>query len=126
MWIASCDTITATSCAVYMIQQCTQPETSCLSHMHRDWAHQALRCRHAASLPVWCYRSPTLGDASLAQEHLGHLEFEMDAADTLECLLTELQYTGAGRQLCKVLPSITKADVAVAQRLHEAGILLVK
>ncbi len=49
----------------------------------------------------------------------------MDAADTLECLLTELPIDGEGKQLSEVLPSIAKADVAVAQRLHGAGILLV-
>ena len=60
-----------------------------------------------------------------AQVHSGRLEFEMDAADTLECLLTELPIDGEGKQLSEVLPSIAKADVAVAQRLHGAGILLV-
>ena len=60
-----------------------------------------------------------------AQDHPGRLEFEPDAADTLECLLTELPFTGEGKQLSKVIPGITKADVVVAQRLHGAGVLLV-
>lgn len=66
-----------------------------------------------------------MDDTFHAQDHPGRLEFELDAADTLECLLTELPFTGDGEQLSKVLPSITKADVAVAQRLHRAGLLLV-
>ncbi len=49
----------------------------------------------------------------------------MDTAGTLESLLIELPFHGKGKQLSKVLPSITEADVAVAQRLHGAGILLV-
>ena len=62
---------------------------------------------------------------SFAQGHPGRLEFEMDAADTLESLLTELPCDGQGTQLSKVLSSITKTDVAVARRLYGAGILLV-
>ncbi|CAL5225676.1 g8539 [Coccomyxa viridis] len=59
------------------------------------------------------------------EAYSGRLEFDMDTAGTLESLLIELPFHGKGKQLSKVLPSITEADVAVAQRLHGAGILLV-
>ena len=60
------------------------------------------------------------------QESSGRLEFDPDAADTLECLLKELPAAGEGVLLSEVLPGITKGGVAVAQRLHQAGILVVK
>lgn len=71
-------------------------------------------------------RNKPTQNAPATQESSGRLEFEPDAADTLECLLKELPAAGEGVLLSKVLPGITKGGVAVAQCLHQAGILVVK
>ena len=55
----------------------------------------------------------------------GRLEFDLDAADALECLLKELPSERVWMQLNELLPDITKADLTIARRLYEAGVIMV-
>ena len=54
----------------------------------------------------------------------GRQEFDLDAADTLECLLKELPSERVWMQLNELLPDMTKADLATARRLCEAGVIV--
>ena len=64
----------------------------------------------------------TEGDA--LQGPQGRLEFQPEAADTIESLLRALPHDGPGLPLKSVLQSTTKYDIAVAQRLCDIGILV--
>jgi hypothetical protein len=55
----------------------------------------------------------------------GRVEFDLDAADTLECLLKELPSERVWMQLNELLPDMTKADLTIARRLCEAGVIVV-
>lgn len=54
----------------------------------------------------------------------GRLEFDLERAPALEALLLRLPGPENGAVLRDVLPSRAKEDLAVAQELFQAGIIL--